>query len=332
MTRADMTANAPLSPDRLPPPIIEPVERATIMPVEQNDGLGCGVFRADGSFCELSRTRISANRFTAQPSMPSVEGAERLRGTFLFGGLGRHHFGHFLLESTARLWAMDGRQGRFDGLVMLPFMQTDFGSVLRRRLLAFFDLMGVDMPLHLVKTPVIAEKLMIPAPGFGHLEWAVGTEDFREFVRGRIARNCPAQGPEKIYISRSKLKHNFQRVDQEHRIEALMQEAGYTVFHPQRHSITAQIRVYRAARVIVGGEGSAFHFVPFAVAPETRVGLIQRRSRTEVMDSIANQLTAFERIHLTRLTAQSGVAAGSGQPDPIDFPLLQKQLVDAELI
>lgn len=332
MSRDDMTANAPLSPERLPPPIIEPVAGARIVPVERGEGLGCGVFRPDGSFCELSRTRISADRFTAQPALPDMSRAGQLAGTYLFGGLGRHHFGHFLMESIARLWAMDGRYERFDGLIMLPFQQTDFGSVLRRRLLAFFELMGVDMPLHLVKVPVVAERLLVPAQGFGHQEWASGTEAFRSYVRGRIAANCPAQGPDRLYISRSRLRHGAQKVDQEARIEQIMRAAGYEIFHPQRHSIAAQIRVYRAARVIVGGDGSAFHLVPFAMQEGARIGLIQRRARDRAVQAIADQITAFERVELIRLEALSGTAPHSGLPDPVDVAALEQALAEARLI
>lgn len=329
MTKPDMTAQPPLCPERLPPPIIEPVADALIVPVEQNDGLGCGVFRPDGSFCELSRTRLSANRFTAQPVRPDRSGAKPLQGTYLYGGLGRHHFGHFLMESIARIWAMDGRHDQFDGLIMLPFMGTDFGSVLRRRLLAFFELMGVDIPVHLVKTPVITEQLMIPAQGFGHLQWTTGNEEFRQYVRAHLAANCPAQGPEKIYISRSRLKHAHQRVDQEDRIEAMMQAAGYTIFHPQRHSIMAQARVYRAAKVIVGADGSAFHLVPFAVTPETRLALIQRRGRQDAFDAIVNQISAFADVDLTVLNPLSGASAPHGLPEPIEFKRLRHMLDQA---
>lgn len=332
MSPADMTANAPLSPKHLPPPIIEPVAEARIVPVEQSEELGCGVFRPDGSFCELSRTRISADRFTAQPALPDMRHAERLEGSYLFGGIGRHHFGHFLMESIARVWAMDGRYERFDGLIMLPFQQTDFGSVLRRRLLAFFELMGVDMPLHLVKKPMLVEQLLIPAQGFGHQQWASGTDEFRSYVRGRIAANCPAQGPDKLYISRSRLKHGAQKIDQEERIETIMRAAGYEIFHPQRHSIAAQIRVYRAAKVIVGGDGSAFHMVPFAMQEGARIGLIQRRARDKAVQSIAGQITAFENVDLIRLDALTGTARHSGLPDPMDVAALEQALAEARLI
>ncbi len=200
-----------LSPGHLPPPIVEPIHDAVVMPVGSDAGLSCGAFRPDSSFCDLSRTRLSRSRFSAIPDHPGKAPRKKLTGTYLFAGIGRHHFGHFIMETLARLWAMDGRQDRFDGLVLLPMHQTDFGAVLRRRLLSFLRLMGCDMPLHLVRTPVTVETLYLPAQGFGHMHWATGTDEFRRYVRDRIDRNCPAIGPDKIYVSRSKLKYSHQR-------------------------------------------------------------------------------------------------------------------------
>jgi capsular polysaccharide biosynthesis protein len=147
-------------------------------------------------------------------------------------------------------------------------------------------------------------------------------------VRAHLEANCPAQGPEKVYISRSRLKHPHQRVDQEERIEKLMKASGYTIFHPQRHSIMVQARVYRAAKVIVGGDGSAFHLVPFATEPETGIALIQRRNRPEAFGAIKDQIKAFADVDLVTLNPLTGAQAEKDQPDPIDFRALRRQLGD----
>ncbi|WP_371227632.1 glycosyltransferase 61 family protein [Roseovarius sp. 2305UL8-3] len=323
-----------ISPNQLPPPIVEPIADAVVMPVGPEAGIGCGVFRPDGSFCDLSRTRLSRSRFSAIPDHPGTTTRERLTGNYLFAGIGRHHFGHFIMETLSRLWALDGRQDRFDGLILLPMYQIDFGAVLRRRLLSFLRLMGCNMPLHLVRTPMTVDTLYLPAQGFGHMQWATGTGEFRSYVRDRIDRNCPAIGPEKIYVSRSKLKYSHQRVDQEARIEALMKSAGYAIFHPQRHSIRAQCQIYRAAHTIVGGDGSAFHLAPFAMQSETRVGLIQRRTRQDAVESMANQIKAFAPVDLVRLNPikESATAANKDSAAPISFESLKEQLEAAHLI
>ncbi len=330
--------DAPLRLGELPPPIIEPLREAQVVAV-RGEGFANGVFRADGSFCELSRTRISDSRFTDRAARPLVQPAERLAGSYLFAGLGRHHFGHFLMETASRLWALDGREAQFDGLILLPMPGIDFAAVLRRRLQVFFDLMGCGLPIHLVQRDLMVERLHVPAQGFGHLQWSAATLPFRRFVRDRIEGACRPEGPEKIYISRSRLKHAFQHVDQEARIEALMRAAGYTVFHPEQHDMMVQCQTYRAARVIVGGDGSAFHLVPFAMRPDTRVGLIQRRLRRAPVDAIANQIEAFARVDLVRLDplcrGEDGAllpSVGRKQTQPLDFERLRAQLEAAALI
>jgi len=332
-------AARPLSLSALPPPIVEPVRQARIAAVASRAGFANGVFRADGSFCELSRTRISDSRFTDRPEPVHAGSHETLAGDYLFGGIARHHFGHFLMETASRLWALDGRDGRFDGLILLPMPNIDFAAVLRRRLKIYFDLMGCTMPIHLVERPVTVEQLFVPAQGFGHLQWSVGTPAFRQHVRTQIDLGCPPRGPEKLYISRSKLKRDFQHLDQEERIEALMARAGYTIFHPEQHNMKVQCQTYRAAHTIVGGDGSAFHLAPFAMQPETRVGLIQRRNRVAPVDAIANQIQAFAPVNLVRLNPLKRDADGAPLPSvgrkeaqPIDLDLLVAQLEEARLI
>lgn len=328
----------PLDLRRLPPAVIETLNDARIVPV-QPEGFANGVFRADGSFCEISRTRISDSRLTERATLPCRKLTARLAGTYLFGGIGRHHFGHFLMETASRLWALEGQQAKFDGLLLLPMPGIDFGAVLRRRLQIFFDLMGPRLPIHLVTHDLTVERLFVPAQGFGHQQWSVATPEFRRFVRGRIVQGCTPQGPEKLYISRSKLKHAFQHMDQEARVEALMEAAGYTVFHPQQHDMKVQCEAYRAAKVIVGGDGSAFHLAPFALQPDTRVGLIQRRVRAAPVDAIARQIEAFVRVDLIRLNPLSRAgdgtllpAVGRKQTQPIEFDQLKAQLEEAGLI
>ena len=323
---------APLSLHSLPPPLVEPLRDASVMPIAPGAGLASGVFRADGSFCALSRTRLTDNRFTAIPAPRGTRDTGPLPGTYLFGGIGRHHFGHFLLETIARLWALDGRQGQIRGLILLPMPQTDFGAVLRRRMLAFFQIMGCDIPLHLVKTPVRVQHLLLPSQGIGHAEWAVGTKEFRRLVRHRIVRTCPAIGPGKLYISRARLRHRHQHIDQEERIEKLMKSAGYAIFHPQRHSVRAQCQAYRAAHTIVGGDGSAFHLAPFAMQPETRIGLIERRDRADVTEAIVNQIKAFVPVDLVVLNALKRGQETAEASAPISFRTLKRQLEKARLI
>ncbi|MGK7651397.1 glycosyltransferase family 61 protein [Roseovarius sp. B08] len=314
-----------LDPHVLPEPHVETVEQAQVVPMSQGRELACGVFRADGSFVEQSRTLYSSNRFTAQPGLPGT--AEVLPGRHLFIGIGRHHFGHFLLECISRMWPLGQRS--YDGLVLIPMHGIDFGAVFERRLKAFVDLLSDGLPVHFVETPVRVEVLDVPTQGMGHRDWVTGTPEFRRFIRGRLQAAVLPEGDEKIYLSRSLLKRADQMVDQEERIERLMRKAGYTIMHPQRHSLPEQCAHYAASRQIVGPDGSAFHLAPFVMRPGTRVGLIQRRWRQGAFDALANQIDAFCDVDLVKMNALLRTDDGQVSedvPPPMDYRRLVRKL------
>jgi len=323
-----MDDNAPaaeLSPRILPEPQIETLKHALVAPMPPGKDLACGVFRADGSFVDGSRTLYSANRFTAEPPRP--KGGKLLLGKHLFIGLGRHHFGHFLLECVPRLWALG--QNRYDGLVLVPMHGIDFEAVFKRRLGGFLDLLSQNVPVHFVDQPIEIEQLDVPTQGMGHRDWVTGTPEFRRFIRGRLQAAVEPKGPERLYISRSGLKRPAQMVDQEERIERLMRKAGYTIFHPQKHSLEVQCAHYAAARFLVGPDGSAFHLAPFVMRPGSKVGLIQRRWRQGAFDALANQIEAFCDVELEKmnpLIRPDDTSPSDIVPPPLDYRRLLRKL------
>lgn len=295
-----------MTPDarHLPEARIIHVERATIVPMPGAQDRACGILDADGLPVPAARTLLSASRFTPDPALPDTP-VPHLPGRWLFAGVGRHHFGHFLLEATPRLWALDHLSTRPDGIALVPMAGRDIASVLRRRLGPLLDILGQGLPVHLVDSPVQVDEVIIPSQGFGHLHWTHGTSEARAYMRRHLCAAIAADGPKKLYVSRRRLKNPVQQVPQEQQIERWMSAAGFTVFHPERHTVTEQIARYRAARVIVGPDGSAFHLAPFVMRPGTRVGLIQRRTRQHVFDAIARQISVMGEADLWTSAALS---------------------------
>ncbi|WP_417729268.1 glycosyltransferase family 61 protein [Roseovarius sp.] len=299
---------------RLPEPRIDCVPGAILMPLHAETGAACGALSADGVPLPASRTLLSAGRFTRDPAPPSGPLAH-LPGRWLFAGVGRHHFGHFLLEATPRLWALDHITEPVDGIVLLPMAGRDIAAVLRRRLGPLMDKLGQNRPVHLIETPTQVENLILPTQGFGHIHWAHGTPEARAYMRRHLCNGPPAEGPEKLYISRRRLKDPAQQVPHERLLERWTARAGYAVVHPERLSIPEQIDLYRTARVIVGPDGSAFHLAALVMSPGTRVALIQRRPRQATFDAIARQITGFSDVDLTTSAVLANFA-----PTPDDGP------------
>ncbi|MEM8774169.1 MAG: glycosyltransferase family 61 protein [Pseudomonadota bacterium] len=319
-------------PSHLPEPAIELVDPAVLVPMQQGRTMASGVFRADGSFCGSSRTLTSANRFSGIPdySVPT----KKLSGRFLFAGIGRHHFGHFLLECVPRLWPLDEDLG-LDGLIIIPKQGIDFEAVFKRRLGAFVDLLSDGLPVHFVNEPVEVDALFVASQGMGHRLWSAGTERFRNFMRSCVAQRVAPDGPERLYISRRRIKREEQKVDKEAEIERVMHDAGYEIFHPQEHSLRVQCARYMAASHIVGADGSAFHLAPFAMRAGTKVGVFQRRFRSVAMDALERQITAFCDVELTRVNPLEPLPDGVSERTEkakVDLMKLKDAFREADLI
>lgn len=310
---------------------MEVVQDALVAPVLPQGRLTAGVFRPDGSFVEASRTLLSRGRLSDPPPRPNPAQARRLPGRYLFAGPARDHFGHFLLESLGRLWAVPGLDPAPDGLLFLPRgADLSLGPLVCPHG-ALLEALCPGLPALATTEPLVVETLLVPEQAFGHQDRITGTPGFRHFMRERLESAFPADGPDRLYVSRSGLRGAEKLVDGEARIEKLMRRAGYTVFHPERHDIATQIARYRAARWLVGPDGSAFHLAACVVAPGTRVALIQRRYRTGVVRSFVDQFAAFAQVEATLINplvpkSRLNEAELDENSAPINFRALSRQL------
>lgn len=209
---------------------------------------------------------MGPRRFTPEPTAEQIAHPRKtLAGRHLYCGWLRPHFGHFLLETTSRLWALDQLDRKADSVVFFPFRGKG-GRRAWDRYRAFIDLLTDGVPTSIINKPFTVEELIVPDPGFGHGPRLLGSPGFRDFIRTRIESRISPEGPEKIYISRTRLLDKRGGVFGEERIEALMAENGFEIYHPQQHTIPEQLAVYRAARQVVSLDGSALHLVAFAEA------------------------------------------------------------------
>ncbi len=292
----------------LPAPCIERVPEAILMPMAPGRGHACGVLDAEGHPIAAARTRIGPNGFTADPAAPA-DMPEALPGRWLFAGVGRHHFGHFLLEALPRLWALDHLDARPDGIALVPMAGRDIAAIIARRLRPLLDMLCQGLPLHLVEAPTRVDEAIIPTQGFGHLDWSHGTPEARAYMRRHLCAAIAPDGPELLYISRRRLKPASKQVPFEQKIERWVSRAGYHIFYPERHSIAEQIACYRAAKAIIGPDGSAFHLAPFVMRPGCRVALIQRRTRQPAFNAIVRQIEVMAEADLWTTGAISDLPA-----------------------
>ncbi|MEZ5778159.1 MAG: glycosyltransferase family 61 protein [Paracoccaceae bacterium] len=262
-------------------------ENAVILPSTKHwSRNNYAVIDRDGAIIPHADTWRAARMNNPEGRIVSQD-VDELAGTHLFGGMIFYHFGHVFVESTARLHAYPALKDQIDSVVFVGFSssQTEVG---RHRVI--FETLGVDAPLRVISQPTRIERLYVPRQLGGLGRHAAGGPALHRFFAEASARIAP-DGPDRIFISRAGYSLNRGGVISEDLLEANMEAQGYTLYAPERHSLAEQIAAYRAARVVVGLDSSAFHVVAAASNRNLETGIILRR-RSGTVD-IAPQIEGF---------------------------------------
>lgn len=292
-----------------------------------------GVFDAEGAYVHeavLWRGRA----LMVPPERP--EPIDTLPGRWLWAGVLLNHFGHFLVESTNRLWGLEA-VGPLEGILYLSKRDAEEEgealalSAFHQR---FMALLGIDLPFRIITRPTRIAQLEVPGQGFGIGSMAAGTPAFRSFFQSRFAVKIAPEGSEKLYISRSGLAAVRGGVLEEERIEATLAAAGYDIFHPQKHPLEVQIARYKAARKVVALDGSALHLLAMVADGAQDIAVIKRRD-SGASDSILAHLTAFagRAPHVIDAIKHDWVRSDRKRADrtsvgELDFGTLSKTLIE----
>jgi len=135
-----------------------------------------------------------------------------------------------------------------------------------------------DIPVHIVKPAARFENLVVPGQGLGLGTISTGTPELRHSFNSRLCAAVEPSGPAKLYVSRSKLSPQSSGILGETTLETQLSNDGYTIFHPQDHSLRSQIAHYRGAEKIIIADGSAGHLVALVCRPDQKIAYIVRRS------------------------------------------------------
>ena len=120
----------------------------------------------------------------------------------------------------------------------------------------------------------MVEELVVPGQGFGLGDITEATPKYRNAIHAQFARDIKPDGPEKLYISRSKLGLGKGGLLGEEQMEAYLAAEGYEIYHPQEHSLSAQLARYKAARKVIAADGSALHLYAMVGRPDQKVAMV----------------------------------------------------------
>ena len=301
---------------------IDHLQGAIVVPPPKGDAnrsvSKSGVLDANGAFVENSITWRNTNQINLEPDMPDTGDIVDLPGNYMFAGHLFGHFGHFLVESICRFWAVPILEGKIDGIAFVPKFQNRPQHVIGV-FRPMIEMLGVDVPCINIEDPTRVENLYVPQQGFGMFEMIEGAPEFRDWVK-TCAQNVTPKGAEKIYVSRSALPPARGSLLGEKRIEAMLEAEGYRIFHPQKHSFEEQIAAYKAARCIISVDGSPLHMAALVGDKDQKIACIARRAGN--LDKIfARQFKAFQGNDVTTISAlvQDWIPETDNRPSRVSF-------------
>ncbi|GAA1725664.1 glycosyltransferase family 61 protein [Microbacterium paludicola] len=252
------------------------VTSAVVYPVMTRDDrpgeLLMGVFDGHGRFVEGTATdRRSGLRGVPIPRDLLPDIAEADVPEAIYAGDLHMHYGHFLLESLARLWYAAEHPE-------LPIVWTaahHWGD--RERFRSWqreiLEILGVRNPIQFVTRPTRFATLHVPDIGYRYDDWI--HPDHARF----LARHSgpPREPGRRIWLSRSAIDSDVRDVSAVF-AERHLRAAGWFVIHPERLTVREQLDHLARAEVIAGDEGSAFHAVLLLAELEgCRLRIIRRR-------------------------------------------------------
>ena len=187
-------------------------------------------------------------RSDPDPTQPKLDLDEAIYGGPLF-----NQYGHFVLESLARLWISSD-------LPKIPILMSANRRLKDKNLTSWqrdiLTLLNIADRIRITSQPIHVGRLHVPRPGY-EIQYSFARHHDRFLAR--VPWN-PVAG-RKLWVSRG--GHDTQSAHGRVEVEAALSDAGWTIFHPEAHSVQRQLDVYARSERIAGEQGSALHSLVF---------------------------------------------------------------------
>jgi capsular polysaccharide biosynthesis protein len=184
------------------------------------------------------------------------------------------HYGHFLIETLAKWWAVSEAIGEVDGflfhvhdpqLFQKPFIQACMvGMQLEQKEIVHFN------------QPTLLSKVIVPQSSFqldGHIY--AKYRDTLSVIASAYFAPGSKRTEQPLYVSRRLLKGGVTQYVGEADIEDFLAKKGVRIFHPQMHAFEEQVRIFNEHAVILGIDGSGMHNIALSIDPKTAVYFTQ---------------------------------------------------------
>ncbi|WP_345821132.1 glycosyltransferase 61 family protein [Methylobacterium fujisawaense] len=280
-----------------------------------------GVFDASGAFVAASaQPRFDGQSaiVPAQQQIPIKAGGAKLQRA-VYGGIILDHFGHFLLESTCRLWAREAHPGV--GYIFI----TPPGISLKNYHYEYLEALGISKEsVYVAYEPTHVEELHVPESSIVYHSW-VNRSFLGPFRGATVAKGFPTG---KYFLSRAHLEAAV-TIGEAELLDDLLKH-GWEPIRIELLTAQEQIALFRSNSLIMGVQGSAFHNALFATAGQNLVHIC--RSNGQRSYFMLDKLACVNSMYINAVERHKLEPFGSSGPFLIDPEKVVTYLKDQEIL
>ena len=222
-----------------------------------------GVVTPDGRPIALAHLRRGGGIVGGLTGPLAVEPQRDVDEEAIYLGWLFNHFGHFLLESLARIWYL----AQADPSVRVVFQYPDPANPNAPEW-AFRFLEAFGVPRHrivVLDVPTRLRRMIVPEPLF-ELQFAAyeqAAQPYRAVASNVVGDAKPTTQP--VYLSRRFLSTKQRMTVNEDELEEILRDNGFLIVYPEKMSFEDQVRLFNRHTDIFSTTGSAAHNVLFAL-------------------------------------------------------------------
>lgn len=203
----------------------------------------------------------------------------------LFAGLAPEQFGHVILNSLGRLWALE-HLPRDTALLFMPRKKVD--PSLYPYLRPVVDLLCPNRSIIFHPENTRYVNLYTAPDLFGERHAGRMLPAMRQWLKQKLPPSGPVSKGRRVYFTRSRMGPSVGRFCNEPLLEHLLIADGYEVIAPERLTLAEQIAIMQDAELMLFAESSALHLFGLVQRKGQKAGVILRRR--ELPKLIVNQL------------------------------------------
>lgn len=317
-------------------PVLRLVEDAHYLTRASHHGRIPAIFDATGRMVPESLDTNSGDR---TPTWQSTEWPEHQGpvteaapdGPTLYIGAIHQHYGHFVINTLARLWPLlDLAEGGVRPTLLChgPGHEVDWRGtpfipeILGQLGLSVTDLASFDRPMRI-------RSLLVPQAALQQDDYAfpVLADLCRTIGRAYYAPEEVDADPQPVYLSKARLTHGVRRFANEEAVTDVLAANGVRIVYPELLSFPEQVRLFARHRVVLGANGSAFHTLLFA-PPGRRLIVIADRLKLSGTYRLIDLITGTQAHYYYPV----GTGSHFGDGFTVNFVLPEPATVAAELL